>query len=52
MLDQGKVDNAAAIPGSLKVVVYDTMTAKELMRFDLGTVASLSDSFLNDIVLD
>jgi sugar lactone lactonase YvrE len=52
VLDQGKVNGEAAIPGSQKLVVYDSNTGDQLMFFDLTTVTDPQRSFLNDVVVD
>ncbi|KAH3756811.1 hypothetical protein Pelo_11399 [Pelomyxa schiedti] len=53
VLDQGKVNSAAALPGAIKLVVWDIKTGAERLRYTFSEAeASLTDSFLNDIVLD
>ena len=52
VLDQGKVNSQPAIPGSQKLVVFDSNTGDELMRFDLTAVTDPQRSFLNDVVVD
>ena len=52
VLDQGKVNGQAAIPGSQKLIVYDSNSAEQLMYFDLSEVTDPQRSFLNDVVVD
>lgn len=52
VLDQGKVNGEAAIPGSQKLVVYDSNSGDQLMFFDLTDVTDPQRSFLNDVVVD
>lgn len=52
VLDQGKVNDHAAIKGSLKVVTYNTKTGERIKSYDLSKYVDASDSFLNDIVID
>jgi len=53
ILDQGHVNNAEAVPGSIKLLVYKIAT-KELLYNCTFTAdeAPLGSSFLNDIVVD
>ncbi|MCQ2816527.1 MAG: major royal jelly family protein [archaeon] len=52
ILDQGKVNGSAAIENSIKVSKYNITTGEllHIYRFD-ETIANLTNSFLNDIVI-
>ncbi|CAG9314426.1 unnamed protein product [Blepharisma stoltei] len=52
VLDQGKVNGNSAIAKSQKLVKYNSITGKKNMTYDLSSVTSANNSFLNDIVLD
>lgn len=53
VLDQGRVAGEPAIPGSIKLVVYNSTTGAELWRRTFSEdLASADRSFLNDLVLD
>lgn len=52
-LDQGKVGGAAALEGAIKLVVFDINTRETIQTYVFNKqIASLSHSFLNDLVLD
>eukprot|EP00753_Platysulcus_tardus_P018324 PLAT6824.1.p1 GENE.PLAT6824.1~~PLAT6824.1.p1 ORF type:complete len:501 (-),score=142.37 PLAT6824.1:56-1498(-) len=53
-LDQGKVAGAAAKPGSIKLMVYDLTNDGKLIHHYAfpPRIASLSNSFLNDLQID
>ena len=51
VLDQGRINNTAALPFSMKVIQYSPSGAI-LKNFDLSSVTFPETSFLNDIVLD
>ncbi|KAJ3433688.1 protein yellow-related [Anaeramoeba flamelloides] len=53
ILDQGKVNGSSAIKGSIKLLAYDLNTDKLVHKKVFPPeIASLSDSFLNDVVVD
>eukprot|EP00698_Gefionella_okellyi_P012429 TRINITY_DN3342_c0_g1_i2.p1 TRINITY_DN3342_c0_g1~~TRINITY_DN3342_c0_g1_i2.p1 ORF type:complete len:441 (+),score=98.83 TRINITY_DN3342_c0_g1_i2:218-1540(+) len=53
ILDQGKVNGLAAIPNSIKLVIWDLVT-NTLVKTHIfpQSVASLAGSFMNDVVVD
>ena len=51
VLDQGKVDNQAAVNGTMKLVKYNSSGNQEL-KIELDKVACPVTSFLNDLVID
>eukprot|EP00358_Blepharisma_japonicum_P001453 CAMPEP_0202950436 /NCGR_PEP_ID=MMETSP1395-20130829/22564_1 /ASSEMBLY_ACC=CAM_ASM_000871 /TAXON_ID=5961 /ORGANISM="Blepharisma japonicum, Strain Stock R1072" /LENGTH=157 /DNA_ID=CAMNT_0049655051 /DNA_START=122 /DNA_END=592 /DNA_ORIENTATION=+ len=52
VLDQGKVNGNPAIANSQKLVKYHSITKEKNITYDLSSVTSANNSFLNDIVLD
>eukprot|EP01114_Cavostelium_apophysatum_P020909 TRINITY_DN7145_c0_g1_i2.p1 TRINITY_DN7145_c0_g1~~TRINITY_DN7145_c0_g1_i2.p1 ORF type:complete len:355 (-),score=58.57 TRINITY_DN7145_c0_g1_i2:14-1078(-) len=53
VLDQGKVGTDPALPGSIKLVIFDLFTNQIIQSYVFSEeLASLSCSFLNDIVVD
>jgi len=53
ILDQGRVSGQQALPGSVKLVVWDIRSNKLVFSYEFPeSVAPLNTSFLNDLVLD
>ena len=52
-LDQGHVDSAVALEGSIKVVAIDTMTRKVVDYYPMNSdIAPLNTSYLSDLAVD
>jgi len=53
ILDQGRVEGQAALPGSIKLVVWDIPSNRLVFSYSFPEyVAPLNTSFMNDLVLD
>ena len=53
ILDQGKINGTAAKKNSIKLIHYSLKTGKKIKEYIFDeTIADLSNSFLNDIVID
>jgi hypothetical protein len=53
IVDQGQIGTAAALPGAIKLVIWDLFLNESVQRYVFPPqIASLSLSFLNDIVID
>jgi len=53
ILDQGKVDQNPAVPGSIKLLIYDIITDELIQKYVFPEdQAPLDNSFLNDVVVD
>ncbi len=53
ILDQGKINNSAALEGSIKLLKYSLNSSTLLKEYKFNAeIADLKSSFLNDIVID